>query len=289
MFIKKISKFLPEYTDMTKAAFMRILQWNNPWFDDYKMEKDFLLTLILIKFWQKYPDLIFKWGTCLNKIYFPYFRMSEDLDFVINTNLWRTARQTLLKKYEEDFVQDLSILWLQLQEGRTKFDEHKLACFTFEYDSILNNTPQTIKIDISLKSHLFLPPVSKPIQSIYRDKILEENIFWEHFIACIDIKESASEKMRASLTRTTPAIRDFFDIWYLKNIWNFDFQNKDFKKLLDIKLQEVDYKYTLEENYQNLQKQIITDLKPVLNDDFDFHFDEIYNFILSFKKSKSEI
>ena len=50
MFIRKISKFLEGYDDITKSQFMKILSWNNPGFDDYKFEKDFLLTLILIKF-----------------------------------------------------------------------------------------------------------------------------------------------------------------------------------------------------------------------------------------------
>lgn len=284
MFIKNIKKFLNQYPDINKLQFMKILSWNNPWFDDYKFEKDFLLTLILIKFWEKYPDLIFKWWTCLNKIYFPYFRMSEDLDFVINTDLWARARKTLLKEYENNFIEDLKILWINLREERTKFDSYKLAMFTFEYTSVINNSIQTIKIDISLKNNLQLKAIPWEIKSIYIDKIMEENIFWAHFINCIDLRESISEKLRASLTRTIPAIRDFFDIWYVKQFWNFDFEDKDFKKLLEIKLKEVDYKYTLEENFENLKKQVETDLKPVLNNDFSFDFEEIYKFILSFKK-----
>ncbi len=284
MFIKNIKKFLGIYPDINKLQFMKILSWNNPWFDDYKFEKDFLLTLILIKFWEKYPDLIFKWWTCLNKIYFPYFRMSEDLDFVINTDLWARARKTLLKEYENNFIEDLKILWINLREERTKFDSYKLAMFTFEYTSVINNSIQTIKIDISLKNNLQLKAIPWEIKSIYIDKIMEENIFWAHFINCIDLRESIAEKLRASLTRTIPAIRDFFDIWYVKQFWNFDFEDKDFKKLLEIKLKEVDYKYTLEENFENLKKQVETDLKPVLNNDFSFDFEEIYKFILSFKK-----
>ena len=284
MFIKKISKFLEGYDDITKSQFMKILSWNNPGFDDYKFEKDFLLTLILIKFWEKYPDLVFKWGTCLNKIYFPYFRMSEDLDFVLNNDAWQTTRRKTLKQYENDFIADLSILGISLREGRTKFDTHKLAMFTFEYNSIINNSIQTIKIDISLKNKLYLAPIPWIIQSIYIDKIMEENIFDTHYINCIDLKESTAEKLRAALTRRTPAIRDFFDIWYIKYNWGFDFDDKEFRDLLKLKLKEVDFDYTLEDNYDLLVKQIQTDLKPVLNEDFDFDFDEIYSFILSFKE-----
>jgi uncharacterized protein len=285
MYIEKISYFLKDYQNIKKDEFIKIINLSNKKeFDIYKYEKDFLLTLILIKFWEKYPDLIFKWWTCLNKVYFPYFRLSEDLDFVINKEIGRTAIQTLLKKYEEDFIKDLSILWLKLRDERTKYDEHKLAMFTFEYNSILNNSLQTIKIDISLKNKLYIPTFSGEIKSNFKDTFLEENIFWAHFINCINLQEALAEKLRASLTRWTPAIRDFFDIWFVKNNSDFDFENEDFKKLLDIKLKEVDYKYTLEENFENLKKQVQTDLKPVLNDDFSFDFEEIYDFILSFKK-----
>jgi hypothetical protein len=90
--------------------------------------------------------------------------------------------------------------------------------------------------------------------------------------------------MRAALTRVEPAIRDFFDIWYVKHLGWFDFSRQEFRDLLDVKLQEVDYKYTLEENRDSLVRQIKTDLRPVLTDDFGFDFDEIYDFILSYKK-----
>ena len=75
-----------------------------------------------------------------------------------------------------------------------------------------------------------------------------------------------------------------FDIWYVKTNSDFDFQNIDFQNLLDIKLKEAKYIYTLEEHFSNLQRQVQTDLRPVLNHDFDFNFEEIYTFVLSFKK-----
>lgn len=284
MFIKNIKKFLPNYENISEKEFLEILKISNKKdFNQFKFEKDFLLTLILIKFWEKYPYLIFKGWTCLNKINFPYFRLSEDLDFVIEQLKWKKARKTLLRTYENFFIEDLKLLWINLQ-SKSKSDQYKLAMFTFEYKSVINNSIQTIKIDISLKSNLILPAISWKIRSMYIDKLLEESIFWKHFINCIDLKESVSEKLRASLTRRTPAIRDFFDIWYIKNNSNFDFEDVEFINLVELKLKEVNFEYTLEENYDLLTKQISTDLKPVLNDDFEFNFDEIYNFILTFKK-----
>jgi hypothetical protein len=63
----------------------------------------------------------------------------------------------LLKKYENNFIEDLEILGLKFTNKRTKFDEHKLAMFNFEYKSVIDNSPQNIKIDISLKNKIYLP------------------------------------------------------------------------------------------------------------------------------------
>lgn len=284
MYIKKIKTFLPDYENLEKEVFLWMLDISNKKsFESMKLEKDFLLTLILIKLWEKYPDLIFKWWTCLNKVYFPYYRLSEDLDFIINHNKWASARKTLLRKYENIFVEELKVLWLRLQ-SKDKGDSYKLALYVFEYTSIIDNSLGMIKIDISLKNNLELNAIPGEIQSIYIDKLLEEPFFWKHYINCIDLKESTAEKLRAALTRWKPAIRDFFDIWYIKNYSDFDFTNKKLLELIEIKLKEANYKYTLEENYDELEKQIETDLKPVLNDEFEFNLKETYDFILTFKK-----
>jgi len=288
MYIKKIKNFLPQHENISIEDFILILKKSNiSSFDQFKLEKDFLLTIILIKFGEKYSDLIFKGWTCLNKIYFPYFRLSEDLDFVINTDWWRSKRKRILKEYENNFIEDLWVLWLSLIPERTKFDEYRIAMFTFKYQSILDKSIQTIKIDISLKWSLVLDSVRKNIQSIYQDVILEEIIFKNYSINCINVKEAIAEKIRASLTRKTPAIRDFFDIWYIKNNSDFNFDDPILKELVIKKLIEVDFAYTLDKksHYDTLQKQIKTELEPVLKLNTDFHFDlaEIYDFILSFK------
>ena len=285
MYIENIQSFLPLYQNFEKEKFLAILDRSNTQdFDPFKFEKDFLLTLILIKFWEKYKDLVFKGWTCLNKVYFPYFRLSEDLDFVLNMEIGRNARKTILKEYEENFIKDLSILGITLREERTKFDEYRLAMFTFEYRSIINQSLQTIKIDISLKGRLSLWAKPGKIQSIFIDSVYEEPLFsQDHTISCIDLTESVAEKMRAALTRREPAIRDFFDIWYVRSFSDFDFESPEFRSLLRQKLAEVQHEYTLEDNKSLLERQIITDLKPVLTDNYGFDFDTIYAFILSYK------
>lgn len=285
MFIDNIHIFLPQYPDITNNQFLDILKISNTKkFDRFKFEKDFILTLILIKFGEKYPDLVFKGWTCLNKVYFPYFRLSEDLDFVLDVDLGRTARKILLREYEENFVDDLTLLGLTLRDEQTKFDEYKLAMFTFEYQSAIDSSIQTIKIDMSLKWRLSLPPKPGKIQSIFIDSIYEDSLFsQEHTITCINLTESLAEKMRAALTRREPAIRDFFDISYVRESSDFDFESEEFRALLKDKLEEVEYLYTIEDNKKLLENQIITDLSPVLTDDYGFDFTTIYTFILSYK------
>jgi predicted nucleotidyltransferase component of viral defense system len=174
------------------------------------------LTLILIRFSEIFPDLIFKGGTCLNKVYFPYFRLSEDLDFVVSFSGGRVSRKTLLKKYENNISTELAKLSLKSTKIE-KLDDYKIARYIYTYNSCIDESAQTIIFDISLKSQLQLAPYMGEIKSLYKDKILEESIFAIHTIACIDLKEALAEKIRAALTRKTPAIRDFFDIWYVKS------------------------------------------------------------------------
>lgn len=90
-----------------------------------------------------------------------------------------------------------------------------------------------------------------------------------------------AEKIRAALTRQNPAIRDFFDIRYVKNQW-FDFST--IQDLIAHKIAESEGWYTIDDYYDVLKEQIKTDLEPVLGKEYpDFDFDQIYKFILSLK------
>lgn len=282
MYITQIAKFLKIDFDYKKEDFLELLNLSNKyWFDAYKLEKDFLLTILLIYIWKKYNNLIFKWWTCLNKIYLNYYRLSEDLDFVVLFDWNRKNRNNVLEDFKVNLEKDFSKIELNILDKRTKFNEDKQWIFCFSYNSILNNNPQAIQIDISIKEKLETNFVNKEIKSLFIDRIFENDIFVGNSINCMSFEEIVAEKIRASLTRPIPAIRDFFDIWYIKNFTDFNFDN--IKSLLHQKLKEVDFKYSLDWKFDFLNKQIKTDLSPVLNNQYDFRLDEIYNFILSYK------
>ncbi|MBF0532594.1 MAG: nucleotidyl transferase AbiEii/AbiGii toxin family protein [Candidatus Omnitrophica bacterium] len=77
------------------------------------MEKDYYLTYILSRIHDLCEDLIFKGGTCLNKIYYSYYRLSEDLDFSMRLPEYETTRGNrrkciqLVKQNIESFAKNL--------------------------------------------------------------------------------------------------------------------------------------------------------------------------------------
>ncbi|MCZ7384769.1 MAG: nucleotidyl transferase AbiEii/AbiGii toxin family protein [Candidatus Methanoperedens sp.] len=74
-------------------------------FDVVTLEKDYALTWLLSGiYWEdsKLRDLlIFKGGTAIRKIYFPEWRLSEDLDFTI---IQEVDPQNLRQGFEEFFL-----------------------------------------------------------------------------------------------------------------------------------------------------------------------------------------
>jgi len=285
MYINNIKKFIWVDFNYSKKDFLEILESSNSYgFDAYKLEKDFLLTVILIFIWRHYKELIFKGWTCLNKIYLDYFRLSEDLDFVVINKWNRTERKAMLEDYKQRLTKDLAILWLEITDQRTKYNEDRQWIFNFSYTSLIDNSPQNIQIDITMKEQLEIEPASKHIKSIFISKTMEESIFVEHTITCMEFDEIVAEKTRASLTRTQPAIRDFFDVWYIKNFAKFDFDKV--MDLIEIKLEESNHEYTIDESFDLLERQIETDLKPVLKKNFEFDLKEIFEFIKQLKTKK---
>lgn len=47
------------------------------------IEKDYFCSLVLDYLFRHQTGLVFKGGTCLSKVYFDFYRLSEDLDFII--------------------------------------------------------------------------------------------------------------------------------------------------------------------------------------------------------------
>ena len=279
------------------AAFIDMMNTvNTVWFNPILLEKDFWLTVILIYIANELPELRFKWWTCLNKIYYPYYRLSEDLDFtfpfneeIVDSNNKRIAfsrkiREKIKKivnltwrEINPDSVQHKKALWLK--DLRNK--EHTYLKYVLRYPSFIDWTMQTIKIELTYTPKQYFESKYETIKSIFINPINEKPLFKEQRIQCLSIEEMVTEKCRAALTRRTPAIRDFFDLWYLQNNWIDIFANKDviIKKCLEI----TDLQRTSFWNYDELENQIDTELNPVLQKENNFDLKKIYNEIVALK------
>lgn len=195
------------------------------------IEKDYYLTRVLQKLAQSRIDsLIFKGGTCLNKCYLGFYRLSEDLDFVYNRDVSKfsaTQVKKILDSTRRKFFSILSGLNIRTDKalGRgwkmltaripQKFVGVEIIGW---YVSLIDSTEQTIKIEVSFRKKLVNPSVSNVIKhEFYNDlgePVLPDNVS----ISCIALEENFAEKFRALATRKNIAIRDIYDLYYiLKN------------------------------------------------------------------------
>lgn len=270
---------------------------NSKDFDKYLLEKDFYLTIILHRITKHIPEITFKGWTCLNKVYFPYFRLSEDLDFsisienpLVNTN---GKRESFAQHIREKMKTLTASLWRKLNDDQyhhkkaqgnehLKKKEYTYLKYVLNYPSIYDQSQQSIKIEITYTQKQHFPWIHKHIQSIFIDPLTEELIFSNKTIQCLDLQEMITEKCRDCLTRRKPAIRDFFDLRYLQSQWIDILANKE---IIRAKCDEVsDRQRTLADNYDELEKQIQTHIIPVINDIGDFDLKAIYDQMIALQK-----
>jgi len=224
------------------------------------IEKDYHLTRILHKISERnIENLVFKGGTCLNKCYLGFYRLSEDLDFVLNQDVNEFSRsqvKRILDNLRREIFGILDGLGLETNKKlgigwkmiTSKKDSKILGLeVATKYKSVLDDTLQNIKIEISFRNALRNPTKRQPIHHDFVDAlgefILEENVEVE----VIDLVENFAEKFRALVTRENIAIRDIFDIYFIldKDTLNFD---KETRELVLIKINETpEYSYKVKD------------------------------------------
>ena len=258
------------------------------------IEKDYYCSLILNYLFQDDDtNLVFKGGTCLSKVYANFYRMSEDLDFVIPVEQGnpRTLRRRLikpikqqLKELQEDYP------FLQLKDNLIGYNLNKQYIGIFNYNSVIEseNKPGTIKIEIGMREELLKDAVWNVTSTLLIDPFKEKKVISDFKTQCLAIEEVYSEKFRAALSRREPAIRDYFDIFYAASNLKIDFLDKKFKKLVEQKLDVPDNDPIDISNVRKkkLQLQIETELKPFLRpEDFNkFDFEIAFKIVEQIKK-----
>ncbi len=181
------------------------------------IEKDYVCTLVLEALTKAHADLVFKGGTCLAKVYTDFYRMSEDLDFVISmpvdaSRSERSAKARRLKDVVAALPKQLS--FGRILDSLTGANNSTQYNAVVGYGSSLGGREETIKIEVGLREPLILASVNGQTKTILLDPVSGETLIPTKHIRCISKTEAFAEKFRAALSRREPAVRDFFDLDY---------------------------------------------------------------------------
>ena len=232
------------------------------------IEKDYYLTLLLSKIDELCPNLAFKGGTCLNKIYFDYHRLSEDLDFAMilpKDKMTRRERSELMKPVKEKIEPFVRRFGMKVENAeKAGHSESTMYNFKLTYDSVITNKEETVKLDISLRGSPITPTEEKEIKHKFVNQF-GEKLIDSGKIRTFSLKELLAEKMRAGATREKIAPRDFYDLDCAIRK-NFDFKNKDFAEIFQKKLAEENFDSDLKKYAVNLgrKNEEITEMKNEL-------------------------
>lgn len=185
--------------------------------------------------------LILKGGTCLNKIYYSYYRLSEDLDFSMRLPEYTTTRgnrrksiQPVKDKIEEFAKQlDMRIDGAEIA-GR---NESKQYIYYFAYKSVIQPAEQMIKFEIGLRFNPICPVEKRTVQHKFLHPFTKEPLFDAGKVNCLSLKEIVSEKLRAAALREVIAPRDFYDLDFILR-HNFNLSDKEVVELFKKKIAE---------------------------------------------------
>ncbi|MFC1512750.1 nucleotidyl transferase AbiEii/AbiGii toxin family protein [bacterium] len=226
------------------------------------LEKDYYITILLSDINMLSDNLVFKGGTCLNKIYYSYYRLSEDMDFTMKLpqgKITRGIRKNSMKPMKEKIQSFVKKFGLSMDgTKRTGHNESTQYIYNIDYDSVVINQKQSIKLEIGLRCNPILTALKRKISHTFLHPFTREPLFETGHINCLSLKELVAEKLRAAAVRLTIAPRDFYDISYLMRT-GFDFTDKEFISLFKKKLSEDGFDADLEKYRENLgrsQKEI---------------------------------
>jgi hypothetical protein len=137
---------------------------------------------------------------------------------------------------------------------------------TVRYDSLLGGEEQSIRIELSLREPLLLPPIKSEARTILLDPISGGPLVPPVTVRCVALMEAVAEKFRAALSRREAAIRDFCDLDYVVRKLGVELSTPDLVAMVKQKLnvpgnEPADVSG---QRLMGLRSQLDARLKPVL-------------------------
>jgi predicted nucleotidyltransferase component of viral defense system len=232
------------------------------------VEKDYFCT-VLLQHLTKAGALVFKGGTCLAKVHAEFYRLSEDLDFVIPTpcDAARAARSKQaagVKKIVAELAKRRDVFRvIEPLAGANRSTQYVAAV---GYASLFGQQQDTIKIEIGLREPLLTPVFNGVARTVLLDPVSGRPMVPAIALPCISRMEAFAEKFRAALSRREVAIRDFYDLDYA--VQRLDLRPQD-PVLIDLVRQKLavpgnDPMDVSQVRLAMLRQQLEPQLKPVL-------------------------
>jgi predicted nucleotidyltransferase component of viral defense system len=252
-------------------------------FAERLIEKDYFCTALLEYLAATANKLVFKGGTCLAKVHANFYRLSEDLDFVIPmpTDAPRAKRSKQATAVKEAVATlPRQIPFFRLVEPLTGANNSTQYNAVIGYASLVGRQEETIKIEVALREPLLLDPLNDLAQTILLDPVSRKRLLKPLEVRCIAKMEAFAEKFRAALSRREVAVRDFFDLDYAVRRLGLQSENPELIDLVRRKLtvpgnEPVDVSAN---RLAALRQQVGPQLEPVLRaEDFaDFDLERAF-------------
>ena len=237
-------------------------------------------------------QLVFKGGTCLAKVHAEFYRLSEDLDFVLPMPVdaprsERSRRAVALKEAVAALPRALPCF--RVVEPLLGANESTQYTGSVGYTSALSRQEETINIEISLREPLLTPTVIGAARTILLDPVSGAPLVPPMPVRCISKTEAIAEKFRAALTRPEIAIRDFYDLDYVAREHEVRTEDAELITLVRRKL-AVPGNEPINmgpDRMPELRRQLEARLKPVLRErDFsEFDLDRAYKMAAEMAKA----
>ena len=206
------------------------------------IEKDLLLQGLLVELSKSEyfsENFVFKGGTCLTKAYFGYYRFSEDLDFTwLDKKAFEGKTENQIRKILSKEINKIMELLaaaakeLGLDFKAEKSNKHyvqlggsnRFVTFKFWYKPTGEEKETFIKIQLNFVEKIVYKPTMHRLNAIAPEHKKGIEFLFPKQAAmalqspefyCYDLKEIASEKIRALLTRRGFKARDIIDLYVL--------------------------------------------------------------------------
>lgn len=234
------------------------------------IEKDYFCSVLLEHVTRADSTLVFKGGTCLAKVHAGFYRLSEDLDFVvpISVDAPRTERRRHAVGPKAAMARLGEQPGLRLISGPTGANNSTQYLAVVGYASLLGLQAETIKIEVGLREPLLTAAEPHPARTLLLNPISGSALVPPLVTTCLSRDEAMAEKLRAALSRREVAIRDFYDVDYAVRHSGLRTADSSLVALVHGKLQvpgndPVDVSSS---RLEALRLQLASQLKPVLRE-----------------------